>query len=159
MIKNKLYSVMDEEGNLGYYLYNESTGEEKLFSIVEEEERMYAKGVGDAVGVARKRMMNKGNKIANKAAKRNYHKTLGTNVFNNHDRAITMSVARSGDCRIEDLKVMLGREYDPVRRILGDDAKESVNRYIYSKRPGQTLHNKSVIKSSKENPYIDFDLY
>ena len=30
MIKNKLYSVMDEEGNLGYYLYNESTGEEKI---------------------------------------------------------------------------------------------------------------------------------
>ena len=32
---------MDEEGNLGYYLYNESTGEEKLFSVVEEE-KMYA---------------------------------------------------------------------------------------------------------------------
>ena len=28
---------MDEEGNLGYYLYNEATGEEKLFSVVEEE--------------------------------------------------------------------------------------------------------------------------
>ena len=41
MIKNKLYSVMDEEGNMGYYLYNESTGEEKLFSVVEEE-RLYA---------------------------------------------------------------------------------------------------------------------
>ena len=42
LIKRKLFSVMDEEGNLGYYLYNESTGEEKLFSIVDEEERMYA---------------------------------------------------------------------------------------------------------------------
>ena len=42
MIKNKLYSVMDEEGNLGYYLYNESTGEEKLYSVVDEEERLYA---------------------------------------------------------------------------------------------------------------------
>jgi hypothetical protein len=35
---------MDEEGNLGYYLYNESTGEEKLFSVVEEEERLYFLG-------------------------------------------------------------------------------------------------------------------
>jgi uncharacterized protein YcfJ len=32
IVKRKLYSVMDEEGNLGYYLYNESTGEEKLFT-------------------------------------------------------------------------------------------------------------------------------
>ena len=32
LIKRKLFSIMDEEGNLGYYLYNESTGEEKLFA-------------------------------------------------------------------------------------------------------------------------------
>ena len=32
IVKRKLYSVMDEEGNQGYYLYDESTGEEKLFS-------------------------------------------------------------------------------------------------------------------------------
>lgn len=32
---------MDEEGNLGYYLYDESTGEEKLFSVVEDE-KLYA---------------------------------------------------------------------------------------------------------------------
>ena len=37
IVKRKLYSVIDEEGNLGYYLYNESTGEEKLFSVVEEQ--------------------------------------------------------------------------------------------------------------------------
>jgi hypothetical protein len=37
IVKRKLYSVVDEEGNLGYYLYNEATGEEKLFSVVEEE--------------------------------------------------------------------------------------------------------------------------
>ena len=37
LIKRRLYSVMDEEGNLGYYLYDEATGEEKLFSVVEEE--------------------------------------------------------------------------------------------------------------------------
>jgi hypothetical protein len=43
IIKRKLYSVMDEEGNIGYYHYDESTGEEKLFSaVVEEEERVYA---------------------------------------------------------------------------------------------------------------------
>lgn len=33
---------MDEEGNLGYYLYNEATGEEKLFSVVDEE-RLFAR--------------------------------------------------------------------------------------------------------------------
>ena len=32
IVKKKLFSVMDEEGNQGYYLYDESTGEEKLFS-------------------------------------------------------------------------------------------------------------------------------
>jgi hypothetical protein len=42
LVKRKLYSVMDEEGNLGYYLYNEATGEEKLFSVVEEDERLFA---------------------------------------------------------------------------------------------------------------------
>ena len=39
LIKRKLFSVMDEEGNLGYYLYNESTGEEKLFSSSDKEEK------------------------------------------------------------------------------------------------------------------------
>lgn len=33
----KLFSFIDEEGNLGYYFYDENTGEEKLFSVVEEE--------------------------------------------------------------------------------------------------------------------------
>ena len=37
IVKRKLFSFIDEDGNLGYYLYNESTGEEKLFSVVEEE--------------------------------------------------------------------------------------------------------------------------
>ena len=35
---------MDEDGNQGYYLYNEATVEEKLFSVVEEEERLYFLG-------------------------------------------------------------------------------------------------------------------
>lgn len=35
LIKRKLYSVIDEEGNLGYYLYNENNGEEKLFSKID----------------------------------------------------------------------------------------------------------------------------
>lgn len=38
IVKRKLYSVMDEEGNLGYYFYNESTGEEKLFSVEDEKD-------------------------------------------------------------------------------------------------------------------------
>ena len=37
IVKRKLFSFIDEDGNQGYYLYNESTGEEKLFSVVEEE--------------------------------------------------------------------------------------------------------------------------
>ena len=39
IVKRKLFSVIDEEGNLGYYLYDEATGEEKLFFVVEEEQR------------------------------------------------------------------------------------------------------------------------
>lgn len=35
LIKRKFFSILDEEGNLGYYLYDESTGEEKLFSSVD----------------------------------------------------------------------------------------------------------------------------
>ncbi len=41
IVKRKLFSFIDEDGNLGYCLYNEATGEEKLFSVVEDE-RMYA---------------------------------------------------------------------------------------------------------------------
>ena len=73
MIKNKLYSVMDEEGNLGYYLYNESTGEEKTFSVVEEE-KMFARGVNI-------RNLGKGLKKVNKAANREYFINKGRNVF------------------------------------------------------------------------------
>lgn len=44
IIKRKLFSFIDEDGNLGYYLYNESTGEEKLFSVVEEEKLYFNLG-------------------------------------------------------------------------------------------------------------------
>ena len=67
IVKRKLYSVMDEEGNMGYYLYNASTGEEKLFSVVEEEERLYARGVGMAVQQATKMAQSKGMGAVNKA--------------------------------------------------------------------------------------------
>ena len=43
IVKRKLFSFIDEDGNQGYYLYNESTGEEKLFSVVEDE-RLYFLG-------------------------------------------------------------------------------------------------------------------
>ena len=59
---------MDEEGNLGYYLYDEATGEEKLFSVVEEEERMYARGVGQAVKAATQMAQSKGQGAINRAA-------------------------------------------------------------------------------------------
>ena len=51
LIKRKLYSVIDEEGNLGYYLYDESNGEEKLFSVVEEEREFGMKSKALAVFV------------------------------------------------------------------------------------------------------------
>ena len=60
---------MDEEGNLGYYQYNEATGEEKLFSVVEEE-REFARGTKEAGIEAAKYLAKKGNKIANKVRKR-----------------------------------------------------------------------------------------
>jgi hypothetical protein len=83
IVKRKLYSVMDEEGNLGYYLYNESTGEEKLFSIVEEEERMYARGVGRrAVKAATKMAQSKGQGMANKAAKNIESRVRGAKMLN-----------------------------------------------------------------------------
>ena len=34
LVKRKLYSVMDEEGNQEYYLYDENNGEEKMFATV-----------------------------------------------------------------------------------------------------------------------------
>ena len=37
LVKRKLFSVIDEEGNLGYYLYDESNREEKLFSVEDDE--------------------------------------------------------------------------------------------------------------------------
>ena len=66
LIKRKLYSVMDEEGNLGYYLYDENNGDEKLFSktdfidedFIEDQEirkkndRRSSKVLGTAAGTA-----------------------------------------------------------------------------------------------------------
>ena len=58
IVKRKLYSVIDEEGNLGYYLYDENNGEEKLFSVVEDE-KLFARGTGAAVYYAEQMMKNK----------------------------------------------------------------------------------------------------
>ena len=69
IVKRKLFSFIDEDGNQGYYLYNESTGEEKLFSVVEEE-REFARGVGQAVKAATQFMQTKGQGAINKAAKK-----------------------------------------------------------------------------------------
>ena len=68
IVKRKLFSFIDEDGNQGYYLYNESTGEEKLFSVVEEE-REFARGVGSAVKAATQMARSKGQGAINKAAK------------------------------------------------------------------------------------------
>ena len=71
---------MDEEGNQGYYLYDEATGEEKLFSIVEEEQREFARGVGMAVQNATQFAQSKGQSAFNKAAKRSFE--LNNNMRN-----------------------------------------------------------------------------
>lgn len=68
IVKRKLFSFIDEDGNLGYCLYNESTGKGKLFSVVEDE-KMYARGVGQAVKAATQMVQSKGQGMANKAAK------------------------------------------------------------------------------------------
>lgn len=66
IVKRKLFSFIDEDGNQGYYLYNEGTEEEKLFSVVEEE-REFARGVGKkAIEEAVKKVSTKGNKKLNK---------------------------------------------------------------------------------------------
>ena len=67
IIKRKLFSFIDEDGNQGYYLYNEATGEEKLFSVVEEE-REFARGVGQAVKAATQFAQSKGQGAFNRAA-------------------------------------------------------------------------------------------
>ena len=72
IVKRKLFSFIDEDGNLGYYLYNENTGEEKLFSVVEEE-REFARGTKEAGKKAAEFLSKKGNKIANKIEK--FHDT------------------------------------------------------------------------------------
>lgn len=65
---------MDEEGNQGCYLYNESTGEEKLFSVVEEE-REFARGTKEAGKKAMEFLSKKGNKKLNKEITRIKFKT------------------------------------------------------------------------------------
>ena len=85
IVKRKLYSVIDEEGNLGYYLYNEATGEERMFSVVEDE-RLYARGVGMAVQNATRMAQSKGFGAANKAANKiDLIKKSGTTKFINSD--------------------------------------------------------------------------
>ena len=137
---------MDEEGNQGYYLYDEATGEEKLFSVVEEE-KMYARGTGAAVYYAEKMMRNKGNKIANKAAKREYYKTVGLDqIAKNDKRLILNNGSRSGNT-FEDLKVSIGRSFDPASN---KGTGTSVNKYMKYKKPGDIEFNKDVMKSSKK---------
>ena len=79
IVKRKLFSFIDEDGNLGYYLYNEATGEEKLFSVVEEE-REFARGTKEAGKIAKELLSKKGNKAINKKLKRSQL----LKEFNNH---------------------------------------------------------------------------
>ena len=144
-VKRKLYSVVDEDGNLGYYLYDESNGEEKLFSVVEEE-REFARGIGKAVKEAVKRGSTKGNKIANKAAKREYYKSRGLDQYTiNNKRLFNDNDVRPGSI-MDGAMVSKGRRsFDPANRITGID----VNRCISHKIPGNIEFNKYVIKLNR----------
>ena len=115
IVKRKLYSVMDEEGNLGYCLYNESTGEEKLFSVVEEE-KMYARGKGAAVYYAEQMMKNKGNKIANKTANREYFINKGREVFERGNRS---RFKMNGDRKLSTI-IPGSKRIDPETHSLND---------------------------------------
>ena len=147
IVKRKLYSVMDEEGNQGYYLYNEATGEEKLFSVVEEEQREFARGTGAAVYYAEQMMKNKGNKIANKAAKREYYKAVGLDQFAKNNKRLILNRGARPSNTFEDLKVSIGRSFDPASN---KGTGTGVNKYMEYKKPGDIGFNKEVMKSSKK---------
>ena len=116
IVKRKLFSFIDEDGNLGYCLYNESTGEEKLFSVVEEE-REFARGTGSAVYYAEQMMKNKGNKIANKAANRISTIKLGRGMFD--DARVVRGTNNWAENR-KLSKLSLGKKIDPNIHSLND---------------------------------------
>ena len=90
IVKRKLFSFIDEDGNQGYYLYNESTGEEKLFSVVEEEREF-----------ANTRLLKKGAKTF-----------LGKSVEGN---LTTKDVMRIGKLKgVRSLKALENPNYDKV---------------------------------------------
>ena len=96
IIKRKLFSFIDQDGNLGYYLYNEATGEEKLFSVVEEE-REFARGTKEAGKKAAEFLAKKGNKIANKIAKFHDTRHYKGELNNVEDSMVKRRILRVGE--------------------------------------------------------------
>ena len=120
IVKRKLFSFIDEEGNLGYYLYNETTGEEKLFSVVEDE-RLYFLGPiskdtaqldgfkkqGGAISGKEVLRVAKEKGISLKEALkdiRRYEKARGvrTDFTNNVNRSVNKGLKKVGDLLTKD---------------------------------------------------------
>ena len=132
LVKRKLYSVMDEEGNLGYYLYDESNGEE----------RMFARGVN-------MRNLGKGFKKINKAAKRADDIKAGIKEITAPGESIKERM------RFADMNKKYGLGGPaPVHKVKGGDAYLRYHRYnnplnssiFPEKIAGDVNHNRDILR-------------
>ena len=137
LIKRKLYSVMDEEGNLGYYLYDESTGEEKMFSVVEEERLFRVPFRG----------FEKGLKIPNKAFNRGNLLGIRGGISG---RDLSFVDAR----RLKDSRTFFGGEH--MKRIksvyeTGNNKINSFDKLLINSHPTARLNKLKAFRATK-NP-------
>ena len=130
IIKRKLYSVIDEEGNLGYYLYNESTGEKKLFSVVEEERDFSSvRRSKKALKVAADIIRREGG-----LNKRGVQESVNNSLKNLAKRSDKESISAFN-------KVIKGQRYQ----------LDSGNRKIFGYKPIKSLENTSVREPYKRS--------
>ena len=139
IVKRKLFSFIDEDGNQGYYLYNESTGEEKLFSVVEEE-REFARGTGAAVYYAEQMVRRGGQKALNKTAIKKYIESLGKEA--REILGISRYLKRNPGTK-SDLSTVIGR--DRMKSALKDRNYPKVLKAIDNKTAGNIKKNKDAI--------------
>ena len=104
--------------------------------------KLFARGTKEAGKIAKEFLSKKGNKIVNKAQKREYYRDLGLGQFVRNNERIVNDVRP--DSLTEDLMVSIGKSKfsDAVRnrRTVG------VNRFMKYKEPGDIKLNKEVIK-------------
>ena len=109
--------------------------------------KLFARGIGAAVYYAEKMMKNKGNKIANKAAKREYYKAVGLDQIAKNDKKLILNNGSRSGNTFEDLKVSIGRSFDPASN---KGTGTGVNKYMKYKKPGDIEFNKDVMKHNKK---------